>query len=323
MNLDVMPHTSVSDIAALCKALGDPMRAEIIRVLAQNSYGVLELAEIFEATQPRISHHLKILSAAGLVSTRREGSAIFYRRAPLDPGDTLAPLKQRTYQCLDQCNLSAALRASLEQVHVARAAVSSRFFVDNAEKFRAQQDLIASYPIYSEAITELLDASPVHSQDSALEIGPGDGEFLAPLAKRFMYVTGVDTSAQMLNQARALCDKNDLGNVTLILGEASDLPSIPQFDCAAMNMVLHHTPAPADLFRDIAKRLKPKGVVLITELCSHDQSWAREACGDIWLGFESTDIDRWALDAGFQVGQSQFLALRNGFQIQLKQFSKP
>ncbi|MDV7213510.1 ArsR/SmtB family transcription factor, partial [Azotobacter beijerinckii] len=69
------------ELAALCKAGGDPLRLKVLRVLASDSFGVLELAQIFAIGQSGISHHLKVLAQAGLVATRREGNAIFYRRA--------------------------------------------------------------------------------------------------------------------------------------------------------------------------------------------------------------------------------------------------
>ena len=89
-----------------------------------------------------------------------------------------------------------------------------------------------------------------------------------------------------------------------------------------MNMVLHHTPAPAQVILDVSSRLNSGAVLLITDLCSHQQTWAREACGDIWLGFDPDDLARWAEAAELIPGQNTYLALRNGFQIQIQQFFK-
>jgi len=76
------------------------------------------------------------------------------------------------------------------------------------------------------------------------------------------------------------------------------------------------------LFNDISQRLKPRGVLLVTELCLHDQNWTQEACGDVWLGFAPEDLQEWAETCGLEEGQSVYFALRNGFQIQLRQFIK-
>ena len=68
-------------LSALCKAAGDGLRLNVLRALSNDSFGVLELAQIFAIGQSGMSHHLKVLAQAGLVATRREGNAIFYRRA--------------------------------------------------------------------------------------------------------------------------------------------------------------------------------------------------------------------------------------------------
>ena len=68
-------------LAALCKAGGDALRLNVLRALASDSFGVLELAQIFAIGQSGMSHHLKVLTQAGLLATRREGNAVFYRRS--------------------------------------------------------------------------------------------------------------------------------------------------------------------------------------------------------------------------------------------------
>src|SRR5690606_40551176 len=74
---------AIDQLAALLKAAGDPLRLDILRVLAQDSFGVLELCQMFSAKQSGMSHHLKVLTNAGLLTSRREGNSIFYRRAYL------------------------------------------------------------------------------------------------------------------------------------------------------------------------------------------------------------------------------------------------
>lgn len=55
------------------KALGEPTRLRIVRMLAEQELCVCELEQIMQISQPRISQHLKILKQAGLVSERKEG----------------------------------------------------------------------------------------------------------------------------------------------------------------------------------------------------------------------------------------------------------
>ena len=56
------------------KALGEPTRLRIIRLLAQEELCVCELEEILKMSQPRISQHLRVLKQARLVTERKEGT---------------------------------------------------------------------------------------------------------------------------------------------------------------------------------------------------------------------------------------------------------
>ena len=66
-------------LATLLKAASDELRLRIMRVLAHDSFSVSELCTIFDLRQSALSHHLKVLIEAGLLSRRKEGTAIFYR----------------------------------------------------------------------------------------------------------------------------------------------------------------------------------------------------------------------------------------------------
>lgn len=319
--LTLSDDTSLEPLAQLLKAAGDDLRLAILQVLARDSYGVLELAQALDVKQSGMSHHLKVLANAGLVVTRREGNTIFYRRSTLAPDDLMAPLKQELFRQIDA--VETPFQEGLKQVWHERAQASRRFFLENADKFKAQQDLIASFDVYQPQITELLDVSPLPGRQAVLEVGPGAGEFLPVLSERFSRVLALDNSPQMLAQARNLVNGRQLPNIQLVEGDTGFLQALTnEFDCAVLNMVLHHTPSPANLFSDISLSLKERGVLLVTELCLHDQNWTQQACGDLWLGFAPEDLQEWAGASGLQEGQSVYFALRNGFQIQLRQFIK-
>jgi ubiquinone/menaquinone biosynthesis C-methylase UbiE/DNA-binding transcriptional ArsR family regulator len=308
----------------LLKAAGDGFRLEILRVLAQDSFGVLELCRIFEAKQSGMSHHLKVLTSAGLLSTRREGNSIFYRRAYLVPDSPLATLQQALFSSIDQMPITDAVQTQLRELEQERSLASQHFFAENAHKFREQQDLIASYPVYAEHMIQLLNNTPLRNWSLALEVGPGEGEFLPVLAQKFSQVVALDSSAEMLSKSKDFSQKQNLRSMEFIHGDTHVLAQKKVLaDCIVVNMVLHHTPSPADIFQDLSKALAPGGALLICDLCRHEQAWAREACGDLWQGFEPQDFSRWASAANLNEGQSVYFALRNGFQIQLRQFFKP
>lgn len=324
MNLPVpsIRPDDCDELAALCKAGGDPLRLNVLRALANDSFGVLELAQIFGIGQSGMSHHLKVLAQAGLVATRREGNAIFYRRA-LPHTDLLGgKLHAALLEEVDNLALPADVQSRITQVHGQRAAASQDFFSRVAEKFRAQQDLIAGLPQYRESVVALLDKLSFGDDATAIEVGPGDGGFLPELARRFTRVTALDNSPAMLDLAREVCERETLANVNLQLADALNGVSLTA-DCVVLNMVLHHFAAPAEALKRMADLLQPGGSLLVTELCSHNQSWAREACGDLWLGFEQDDLARWATAAGLAPGESLYVGLRNGFQIQVRHFQRP
>ncbi|GGM21143.1 ArsR family transcriptional regulator [Pseudomonas asuensis] len=315
-------HDDCDELAALCKAGGDPLRLNVLRALANDSFGVLELAHIFDTGQSGMSHHLKVLSQARLVATRREGNAIFYRRA-LPRTDALGgALHAALLVEVDGLQLPAEAQARIEAVHAVRAEASRDFFARIADKFKAQQDLIAGLPQYQESLVALLDTMVFAPDATAIEIGPGDGGFLPELARRFALVTAIDNSPAMLELARQLCEREQLHNVTLQQADALADASLTA-DCVVLNMVLHHFAAPAESMKHLADWVRPGGSLLITELCSHDQSWARTACGDLWLGFDQEELARWAVAAGLVPGESLYIGLRNGFQIQIRHFARP
>jgi DNA-binding transcriptional ArsR family regulator len=64
---------------AVFKAIADPTRREILRLLRREELTVGGLAENFRISRPAISKHLRLLRAAGLVSTRKQGAASICR----------------------------------------------------------------------------------------------------------------------------------------------------------------------------------------------------------------------------------------------------
>jgi len=60
------------------KALADPTRREILRLLGRSEMTAGELAEHFDMTKPSMSHHFSVLKDADLIRSRREGQQIWY-----------------------------------------------------------------------------------------------------------------------------------------------------------------------------------------------------------------------------------------------------
>ena len=60
------------------KALADPTRREILRLLAKGEKRAGELADRFDMTKPSVSHHFSVLKAADLIRCRRDGRELYY-----------------------------------------------------------------------------------------------------------------------------------------------------------------------------------------------------------------------------------------------------
>lgn len=317
------PVSGLDRLTYLHKALADSLRLQILRLLRSESFGVLELCRILDIRQSALSHHLKILATAELVSTRREGNSIFYRRSFLTDGDPYRDLKEAVFLQVDALELIPAQLKKIKQVQMERSQLSLNFFNKNAAKFREQQGLIVENDDYHNTLHTVLDGLGLTSDMQVLEVGPGEGQLLSELAAKFDTVTGLDNSMDMLDRSEQALNAAGISNVTLIHGDTAVARKQKlRGDLIIFDMVLHHISSPAKTFKDCAALLNPGGSLLIVELSPHDQDWVRESCGDLWLGFEESELEHWASKAGLQSGQSLFLGLRNGFQIQIRVFQK-
>ncbi|MFT6122963.1 MAG: ArsR family transcriptional regulator [Oleiphilaceae bacterium] len=323
-NQDEQNTLQIQSLSQLLKACGDPLRVKILQVLQSDTFGVLELTQLFDTKQSGMSHHLKVLSKEGLVETQREGNAIFYRRPFIPKSDHDQHAIEQLFELIDRFPLSPILATQIIKIWKKRAIQSQVFFAKNTERFQEQQELIANHEQYASASLELLNKTTFPSDATVLEVGPGEGLFLKPLSKTFTKVVALDNSENMLNSAQEFAKNEDLTNIQFYLGDTKIFRAQKQkVEAIVMNMVLHHIPAPAQVFHDVFDMLKPNGVFVLCDLSHHDQAWSKDSCGDLWLGFEAQELSSWAERAGFKEIKSVYIGLRNGFQVQLRKFIKP
>ena len=318
-----VPAGALESLTDLNKALGDSIRLQILRLLKSESFGVLELCRILGIRQSALSHHLKILSNAQLVSTRREGNSIFYRRAFLSGDDYYREIKESVFDQVDLLPLAESAEKKISQIQLERAQQSLNFFNKNADKFKVQQCLIVAHDDYGSILHDVIDSLGLNDKATVLEVGPGEGLLLTELAAKFKKLIALDNSKEMLEKSKEAIAKGKFNGVQFILGDTTiarkkDVLS----DLIIFDMVLHHISSPTKTFKDSSALLNENGYLLIADLSTHDQDWVRESCGDLWLGFDETDLNHWAQKAGLVTGQSSYLGLRNGFQIQIRVFRK-
>jgi DNA-binding transcriptional ArsR family regulator len=78
---------------AVLKAIAEPRRREILRLVTDDELTAGEIAARFDVTRPAISQHLTILRNAGLLEERREGTRRLYRVRPEAFGEVRAYLE--------------------------------------------------------------------------------------------------------------------------------------------------------------------------------------------------------------------------------------
>jgi ArsR family transcriptional regulator len=275
------------------KALADPCRLRLVAILLNGEFTVQELTRIMDMGQSRISRHLKILSEAGVLSVKRQGTWSYYRAGEANSFFAgIRPAFQREIEALPQRSQDLA---AVAEVLDERRRRSQEFFDRHARQWDDLARTLLPVPEYRQNLLEL-----VPSDVTVLEIGIGTGGLLAELAVKAAKVIGVDHSPAMLEEARRRLVDRGVSGVELRLGEMSHLP-LPDASvgCVVANMVLHHAADPAAVLTETRRVLAAGGVLLLADLARHERETAREQLADQWLGFEEEELTDWLKGAGF------------------------
>jgi len=275
------------------KALADITRLRLIAVLAKGEFTVQELTGILDMGQSRVSRHLKILTDAGILSVKRQGTWAYYRLK----GDNrlffeILPAMEAFQETLE--NRDRDLQR-VSEVLDARRRRSLEFFDRHARQWDDFSRNLLFVPSYFDVLLDQIPACRV-----AAEVGVGTGKILAGLSGKAPTVIGVDHSPAMLEEARSRVRQENLAGIEFRLGEMSHLPiGDGDVDCLLLNMVLHHAAQPQRVFQEARRVLVPGGRLVIADLQRHDQDWVREKLADQWLGFERNELEGWLAEAGF------------------------
>jgi ArsR family transcriptional regulator, arsenate/arsenite/antimonite-responsive transcriptional repressor len=76
-----LPQKAQDQIVASFKALSDPTRLEIFRLIAAQEAPICacDVSDRFDVSQPTVSHHLKVLNSAGLITVSRRGVWAYFQ----------------------------------------------------------------------------------------------------------------------------------------------------------------------------------------------------------------------------------------------------
>ncbi len=80
LNAELADETDAEDLAGAFKAIGHPVRIQILEILTRQAgqVCVCDIESYFELSQPTISHHLRVLRRAALLESERRGTWIYY-----------------------------------------------------------------------------------------------------------------------------------------------------------------------------------------------------------------------------------------------------
>ena len=279
-------------ILDVLKALADPSRLRLAAILLRGEFTVQELTRIMGTGQSRVSHHLKVLTEAGILAVKRQGTWNYYRAGGDCPFfTTIRPALEQGLTELPQREQDLAV---VTQVLEERRKRSQEFFDRHARQWEDLARTLLPAPEYRENLL-----SRIPGGKNVVEIGFGAGGLLPDLAAKSATVIGVDHSPAMLAEARRRLEDGRVNGVDLRLGEMTHLP-LPDCstDCAVLNMVLHHAADPPAVLAEIRRVLAPGGMLLLADLARHEREWVRERLADQWLGFEEEELTAWLQAAG-------------------------
>ena len=285
------------------QALADPTRLRILALLRVMELSVGELAHVLGQSQPRVSRHLKILSDAGVLERRKEGSWVFLT---LTDADRVAPMFDLIDGWADEAtqSLFAADGARTETIRADRAEAANRYFAGHAEVWDQIRSLHVAESEVERAIDGALGERPL---GRLVDIGTGTGRMIELFGPRASQAIGIDRSSDMLRVARV---KLEAAGIVSSLRQG-DMYALPLADLSAdsiiIHQVLHDAHSPAVAIAEAARVLAPGGVLLVVDFAAHEREELRERDAHIRLGFEDEAMAGWFSAAGLAVDEVRHL----------------
>lgn len=290
-------------LAELFQALADPSRLRILALLARMELSVGELAQLLGQSQPRVSRHVRILSDAGLVERRKEGSWVFLALA--DPEHT-GPLLALIDQWADEDDRLTFDRDSrrLDAIRADRAEAAQRYFAVHAEVWDSIRSLHVAESEVERAIEGALGKRDL---GRLIDIGTGTGRMLELFGPSAAESIGIDRSSEMLRLARAKLESAGVRS-SLRQGDIYALPLADgSADCVIIHQVLHYAHAPANAIAEAARVLAPGGTLLIVDFAAHDREDLRVRDAHLRLGFADEVMEGWFAAAGLEIDHVEHL----------------
>ena len=303
------------------RALADPTRLRIMRLLTRMELAVGELAQVLDQSQPRVSRHIRILAEAGLAERRREGSWVFVRGVAGTGGTPLAgpPLAGAVAALIDRGEAgdpafaaqAEADRLRLGQIRHTREARAANYFARHAGQWDVLRTLHSADSTVEAALARLLGTASRTGANlgRVLDVGTGTGRMAELFEPTADAVVALDNSPEMLRLARARLQHLAPGRVELVQGDFAALPfADAAFDTVLFHQVLHYAQSPEAVLAEAARVTRSGGRVAIVDFAPHDREELRSAQAHVRLGFADGQIRALLTSAGFAPEASEPLA---------------
>jgi ArsR family transcriptional regulator len=277
------------------KAVADPSRLRLLALCARGELTVTELTGVVGQSQPRVSRHLKVLCAAGLLDRFREQNWVYYRVPLGGPGAELARGLLRLLPETD-----AVLRLDRERLE--------RMLTRRAEEVRGQA-LGESVPTPAGVDARIADLMGREALGDLLDIGTGTGRMLRLLGVAATTAVGVDISREMLVLARSNLHAAGLDHLSVRQGNMYQLRfADASFDTVTIDQVLYQADQPVEVLREAARVLRPGGRLLLVEFLTGEVPADGATSTESLL--TSARLARWCADAGLRPEASESLSAR-------------
>lgn len=301
------------------RALADPTRIRIMRLLASMELAVGELAQVLGQSQPRVSRHVKILCDAGLAERRREGGWVFLRAAINEDAaardGSLSAALARVLTAGEASDTAFARqcaedRQHLEAIRIARQSHAEDYFARHATEWDSLRSLhIADGPVEAALDEMVLALADGKGLGRLLDVGTGTGRMAELFGPRADHVTALDRSPEMLRLARTRLQNLPAGRVELVQGDFAQLPfGAGGFDTVLFHQVLHYALAPEAVLAEAARVTAPGGRIAIVDFAAHDREELRTDHAHARLGFSDAQMRDLLTDAGFEPAAERALA---------------
>jgi DNA-binding transcriptional ArsR family regulator/precorrin-6B methylase 2 len=264
------------------RALGDPTRLRILRLVAAAPLNVSELVSIVGVAQSSVSHHLSKLRQLGLVREERAAGFTYYSLA-VGAEDVKAPLVKMAVDAEDETGDRARLTDLLRQ-REDRQVLNERLLEPGQSWF-----------LWSSALASLLPSLDV------ADFGCGTGVLSVSIARWARTVVAIDQNKDALTEAKARAKREGVRNITFLREDLHHL-SLPAggTSLVVVSQSLHHVEDPQAVLAEAARILAPRGRVVVLELMPHKETWVQERLGHKHLGFQPADLERQLKRAGFE-----------------------